>query len=188
MTFKDFVEKVKAFEGYRETAYKDAAGIWTIGYGRTLGVKGGMSTNRATEDAWLESYLNNLKKTVSAYMSGYQLNHNQLLALTDFAFNLGTNRLNNLTANKTRSISVIASKILLYNKVAGKVNKGLQERRQWEHDLFLTPILKNTTIGFNSLSWEDSAFIFKDENGNAYKITYVEFKKAYQQFQKELKG
>ena len=32
------LQKIKDFEGCRLTAYQDAAGVWTIGYGHTKGV------------------------------------------------------------------------------------------------------------------------------------------------------
>ena len=38
---KDCVDLVKTFEGFRSEAYKCPAGIWTIGYGETKGVKQG---------------------------------------------------------------------------------------------------------------------------------------------------
>ena len=35
------IEAIKRFEGFRGTAYKCPAGVWTIGYGHTVGVKRG---------------------------------------------------------------------------------------------------------------------------------------------------
>lgn len=35
------IEAIKRFEGFRGTAYKCPAGVWTIGYGHTVGVKHG---------------------------------------------------------------------------------------------------------------------------------------------------
>ena len=67
----------------------------------------------------------------------YSLSTEQILALTDFTYNLGIKNLNQLTDNGKRDISIIAEKILLYNKCNGKELKGLTKRRQWEYDLFL---------------------------------------------------
>ena len=38
---KDCVDLVKTFEGLDQKVYKCPAGIWTIGYGETKGVKQG---------------------------------------------------------------------------------------------------------------------------------------------------
>ena len=35
------LDQLKLMEGLRLTAYKDAAGVWTIGYGHTQGVRKG---------------------------------------------------------------------------------------------------------------------------------------------------
>jgi lysozyme len=40
------VELLKKFEGLRLHAYQDQVGVWTIGYGETLGVRQG--------DVWTE--------------------------------------------------------------------------------------------------------------------------------------
>lgn len=32
------IAEIKILEGYREKAYQDAAGVWTVGYGWTIGV------------------------------------------------------------------------------------------------------------------------------------------------------
>lgn len=42
---------IKGFEGCRLTAYKCPAGVWTIGYGHTGGVKSGMMITQAEADA-----------------------------------------------------------------------------------------------------------------------------------------
>ena len=35
------IEAIKRFEGFRSTAYRCPAGVWTVGYGHTAGVKRG---------------------------------------------------------------------------------------------------------------------------------------------------
>ena len=78
---------------------------------------------------------------VAKYDSTYHWNQNQFDALASFAYNVGN--IDHLTSNGTRSISVIAQKILSYDKVGGKVNPGLAQRRKAEHDLFLKPMQQN---------------------------------------------
>ena len=45
---------IKQFEGCRLSAYQCAAGVWTIGYGHTAGVKKGMTIMQAQADAYLK--------------------------------------------------------------------------------------------------------------------------------------
>lgn len=42
------LELIKRFEGCPLAAYKDSAGVWTIGYGHTSGVKKGQTINTGT--------------------------------------------------------------------------------------------------------------------------------------------
>ena len=69
---------------------------------------------------------------------GRKLNQNQFDALVSFAFNCGAGNLKTLCHN--RKLSVVAEKILLYNKADGKVLTGLVRRRKDEQALFLTPV------------------------------------------------
>ena len=48
------IELLKPFEGCRLRAYKDEAGIWTIGWGETLGVVEGMAWTQEQADAMLQ--------------------------------------------------------------------------------------------------------------------------------------
>ena len=41
------IQQIKEFEGFRPNAYKCPAGVWTIGYGHTFGVKRG---DKVTEE------------------------------------------------------------------------------------------------------------------------------------------
>ena len=43
---------IKQYEGCRLSAYQCAAGVWTIGYGHTAGVKKGMTITQAQADAY----------------------------------------------------------------------------------------------------------------------------------------
>lgn len=127
---------IKQFEGCRLTAYKCPAGVWTIGYGHTSGVKAGQTITQAQADAFLVADVERFEANVSKYASKYNWTQNEFDAMVSFAFNLGS--IDKLTAGGTRSKAVIAEKILLYNKAAGKELTGLTKRRQAERDLFLS--------------------------------------------------
>jgi lysozyme len=48
------LEKIKAFEGCRLSAYRDAAEVWTIGYGHTKKVKPGDKISQYWADEYLK--------------------------------------------------------------------------------------------------------------------------------------
>ena len=51
------VSLIKQFEGCRLIAYKCPAGVWTIGYGHTAGVKEGDCITQETAEAYLRDDL-----------------------------------------------------------------------------------------------------------------------------------
>lgn len=147
MTLNDLILKIKLFEGFSNKVYIDAGGTPTIGYGRTDIKSMDETTTKEKEDLWLYKKVNNIYEQVKIKMVEkwyYNVNENQLLALTDFTYNLGIGNLNKLTDNGKRDISTITEKILLYNKCNGKELAGLTKRRQWEHDLFTSGIKQLT--------------------------------------------
>ena len=142
---KTGIDLIKEFEGCHLTAYQDEVGVWTIGYGITNAdksitgttIKSGLKISQSTAEKWLEESLN--KKylpLVMKYDTRYNWNQNEIDALVSFAYNIGS--IDQLTANGSRSRSVIANKMLEYNKAGGKVYRGLTRRREAERKLFLT--------------------------------------------------
>lgn len=125
---------IKKYEGVRLSAYKDAVGIWTIGYGHTKGVKPGQRITQAQADAFLKQDCATAERNVSKFDGKYHWNQNQFDALVSFAFNVGS--IDQLTADGTRTIRQISSKIPAYNKAGGRVLKGLARRRKEEKALF----------------------------------------------------
>ena len=146
---------IKQFEGCRLTAYKCPAGVWTIGYGHTGNVAAGQTITQADADRQLVTDVEKYEKNVNKYHEKYRFNQNEFDALVSFAFNVGS--VDQLTANGTRSRAVIAEKILLYNKAAGKVLAGLTKRRRAEQELFLK--------GSNTVSDGTRATIRKGSRG-----------------------
>lgn len=133
------INLVKEFEGCYTSAYRCPAGVWTIGYGHTGDVQPGDVITAAQAEELLKIDMTNSEEKVMKYNSVYHWNQNQFDALVSFAFNVGS--IDQLTAKGTRSTSVIADKILLYNKAAGRVLAGLERRRKAEQALFLKPSL-----------------------------------------------
>lgn len=139
------VSLIKSFEGCRLNAYKCPAGVWTIGYGHTAGVKEGDKITQETAEDLLRNDLIKYEKYVLKYDDLYKFNQNQFDALVSFTYNCGAGNLKNLTKNGTRTIAQISTKMLLYNKSGGVTLKGLQRRRNAEKELFDTPIKSDTT-------------------------------------------
>ncbi len=132
---------IKRFEGCRLTAYKCAAGVWTIGYGHTSGAHRGQVITQVQADAYLRQDLEKFEKYVSdpAYVPITEsLNENQIAALVSFAFNCGQGNLKKLCAG--RSAAQIAAAMPKYCKAAGKTLQGLVNRRTAEVKLFNTPV------------------------------------------------
>lgn len=132
---------IKEFEGCRLEAYRDPAGVLTIGYGHTHGVQDGMKITQETADEYLRDDCAAAEKNVNGFEAKYHWNQNQFDALVSFAFNLGS--INQLTANGTRSIAEISAKIPEYCHAGGKKLSGLVRRRSAEKELFDTPAETN---------------------------------------------
>lgn len=135
---------VKEFEGLYTKAYKCPAGVWTIGYGHTGKVDGkaickGMTISKAKATELLQEDMETFERAVNNCSAlTFVPNDNQFSALVSFAFNCGSGNLKTLVKN--RSAAVVAEKLLLYNKAAGKELNGLTRRRKAERKLFLTPV------------------------------------------------
>jgi lysozyme len=147
---------ISEFEGlYRDkkskkiVAYKDLAGVWTIGYGNTFNpftgekVKEGMVIDESTALSWLnkdiETRQSALKKILKRTPTA-----NQLSAMISLAYNIGLNRFADSAIRKNfdaGNIQKAADSFLLYNKARkeGKlvVIDGLDRRRRMERELFL---------------------------------------------------
>ena len=97
------LELIKSFEGCRLTAYQCAAGVWTIGYGHTSGVKKGDKITQDQADAFLKCDCSRFVKHVNDINDKYHygFNQNEFDALVSFAYNIGNIR--QLTMNGQRN-------------------------------------------------------------------------------------
>ena len=93
------LKKLKEFEGLRKEAYLDAAGVPTIGYGHTQGVRMGDVISEYWAEMFLKADLYDVEKQVDSL--GLELNQPQFDALVSFAFNLGFYKLKTSTLLKT---------------------------------------------------------------------------------------
>lgn len=131
------INLIKQFEGLRLTAYRCPAGVYTIGYGHTRGVKRGMKITEEEASAFLTADLRTSEKAVERYDRIYHWNQNEFDALVSFTFNCGAANLRALLRNGQRNRAQIGATLPLYRKAGGKVLKGLERRRAAEKALFL---------------------------------------------------
>lgn len=127
---------IKRYEGCRLTAYRDAVGIPTIGYGHIKGVKMGQTITEAQATAYLLEDVAKSEDAVNKYVALYNFNQDMFDALVSFTFNCGVGNLRKLVNNGARSAKQISEAILLYNKAGGKELAGLTRRRKEEKALF----------------------------------------------------
>ena len=135
------LELIKKYEGCRLLAYKCPAGVWTIGYGHTAGVKSGMAITKYDAERLLLQDLKRFEEGVEALVK-VPLTSNQFSALVSFAFNCGLSALRSSTLLKKLNVGDLngaAREILRWDKVNKKPVEGLTKRRKEEQQLFLTP-------------------------------------------------
>ena len=138
---------IKKFEDVRLKAYKCPAGVWTIGYGHTDGVKAGDKITEEQALEYLKSDVNAFAKKISKALDADEIELNsihQFDALVCFAYNVGVSALTNSTLwkrLKAKDYTNAAAQFLRWNKaqVDGKyvVLNGLTRRRTAEMNLFL---------------------------------------------------
>ena len=85
---KDGMDLVKQFESFSPSAYKCPAGVWTIGYGHTAGVKPGDKVAVEEAEQLLEKDLDTAGAAVERLIQ-VPLKDGQYAALVSFVFNLG---------------------------------------------------------------------------------------------------
>lgn len=135
------LELIRKFEGFREDAYQDVVGVWTIGYGFTRGVKAGDRMSRGVADARLREELREYETAVLRACT-VSPNQNQFDALCSFAWNVGTGgmaRSSVIKAHNRGDTQSAARAFALWNKAGGKVYAGLTRRRAAEAALYLEP-------------------------------------------------
>jgi GH24 family phage-related lysozyme (muramidase) len=136
---------IKDFEGCELEAYDDGAGVWTIGYGHTQGVRAGMVITQQQAEDWLMEELTERWNTLKASVTGWDgLSDNQRSALLSFNYNLGWlpgtpgfNQMNYMA--KTQNWLDAPRIMQLYSfardsngEIIEAVSAGLKRRRQAE--------------------------------------------------------
>ena len=148
------IDLIKSFEGLRLESYQDSAGVWTIGYGTTHGIKSGMRiTQEEAEEmlrndvAWFEKAVRNLLPI--------DLTQSEFDALVSFCYNLGAAALEQSTLRKRLLAGeprcwVYQKEMPRWNQAGGRVLQGLVRRRQAEADLaclgYLSEVVQDVLV------------------------------------------
>ena len=139
MTTTDFLlDKLMEMEGCRLEAYEDAAGVPTIGYGHTKGVRMGDKISAY----WAKELLREDIEEVEWQVKELKVarTEGQLDALVSFAFNVGIGRLMRSALLKAirngGSKAAITREFKRWVFAGGKKMPGLVKRREWEAKRF----------------------------------------------------
>lgn len=136
------IDLVKHFEGCRLSAYQDARGIWTIGYGHTAGVRKGNKCTQAQADKWLAEDLAAACAVVEDRVT-VPITQNQLDALASFVFNVGAYAFLTSTLRKklnAKDVTGAAAEFDRWTHVRSQQPAGLIARRKAERELFETTV------------------------------------------------
>lgn len=128
------LRKLMELEGLSLEAYRDAAGVVTIGYGHTKDVELGDKISPWWAKELLVNDIREVEEQVRAL--GVARTEAQLDALVSFAFNLGITRLRNSTLlrfiREQRNMREIKREWNRWVFAGGQRLKGLERRRAWE--------------------------------------------------------
>lgn len=130
---------IKQFEGFRQDAYQDVVGVWTIGYGFTKDVKAGDIMSRQKAEARLIRELAEYEAAVLSATGG-NCTQNQFDALVCFCWNVGIAGMKKssvIKAHNRGDYQSAARAFGLWNRAGGKVWPGLTRRRAAESALYL---------------------------------------------------
>lgn len=134
---------IKQWEGKRLAAYRDPAGVWTIGYGHTdaagpPAVTPGLTIAEDEAERILRADLGQYEAAVEQAVT-VPLSDNQFAALVSFCFNVGPGNLRSSTLLKKLNAgdrAAVPGELAKWNKAGGKVLAGLANRRAAEAGLW----------------------------------------------------
>lgn len=144
---ENIINYIKSTEGFRDKWYQDGKGIWTVGYGFTGSKVRKMFPNGMTReqaDKYLADSLNIRKQILQRDTPNWDsLNQNQRDALLSYHYNIGESNYRNKSPKMQQALKDKNWDIVSENIDAGyndKRNPGLRKRRDYERNLFNTPV------------------------------------------------
>lgn len=134
------VARVARFEGFSSKPYRDAVGVWTIGYGETRNV--GPNTPPVSRVKALRQLRRRLNRDYYPSVSVLHLPRQEMVdAITSFVYNLGPGAIYPSTgvgrALRDRRWHAAADEMLKWDMAGGRRLPGLTARRKLERTVFL---------------------------------------------------
>lgn len=143
---KETLDLIKRFEGFEPVAYKDAVGVWTIGYGNTFYADGtkvmeGDGISHQDAEKLLKDVVESFAKQVTDEIR-VQLTDCQFGALVSFTYNVGIGAFRRSTllrkVNADPENPEIRYEFGKWVRAGGKTLNGLVRRRKAEADLYFS--------------------------------------------------
>lgn len=131
---------IRAFEGLRLHAYQDSGGVWTIGYGTTLGVHPGMVISATQAESLMEIDVRHRADQLAKWIHVI-VSDNQMSALVSLAYNIGMGAIfhSKLLADINAGLpkKKCAEDFGSWIHAGGQVLPGLVRRRKEEAAIFV---------------------------------------------------
>ena len=138
-TSRNGLQLIKDFEGLRLESYKCPAGIWTIGYGHTKGVKPNVVIDQMRAEDLLIEDIAPIERMLNKL--GINFRQECFDAFVSWIFNLGEGAFRNSTLLKKIVADApdeeITDQIVKWVNAGGKPLVGLKRRRVAEANIFL---------------------------------------------------
>lgn len=136
------LELIKKYEGFSSQAYRCPAGAWTVGWGHTgRDINKDTILTREEAELMLKKDVANLQEQILFLLDG-KPSMNELDALTSLVYNVGLGAFKKSRLLKRINLKdngeLISKEWIEFNKVNGKVVKGLLRRRAEEICLYFT--------------------------------------------------
>ena len=130
--------KLMEFEGLKLSAYRDAAGVVTIGYGHTWNVRMGDQISKYWARELLERDVAKVEEQIDTL--GLVLTQGQTDALVSLVFNIGFDKFKSSTLLKLirngGSVNQMCKEFQRWVYAGGRRLRGLEVRRAWESKRF----------------------------------------------------
>lgn len=133
------IDLIKKFEGCKLYAYRDSAGVATVGYGHVKGVKMGMAITQQQAEQFFKEDIVPIEKVLNALNINFT--QNAFDSLVSWIFNLGVGNFKSSTMYKyiiaRKSDIEITDQMAKWYNAGGKPLLGLKRRRCAECNMWL---------------------------------------------------
>lgn len=132
------VGAITQYEGFRSVAYLDIAGVPTVGYGSTEGVKLGDTIDERTARTRLIKEVNDVYGRGVRDCVKVPLHQSEYDAYLSLTYNIGVSAFCKSTLVRLLNrgnYEAACEQIKRWNRAGGKVSKGLTNRRKGEYNM-----------------------------------------------------